>query len=76
MYLNLSIRRHTREQPDVLEGVMARNESRRALEVVGALGVIGSLIFVGLEVRESSRATRAATDAQIAAQVRAGAVGI
>ena len=47
---------------------MARNEGRRVAEVVGALGVIGSLIFVGLEVRESSRATRAATDAEIAAQ--------
>ncbi len=47
---------------------MARNEGRRALEVVGALGVIGSLVFVGLELRESSRATRAATDAEIAAQ--------
>jgi len=37
-------------------------------EVVGVLGVIGSLAFVGLEVRESSRATRAATDAEIASQ--------
>ena len=47
---------------------MVRKEGRRTLEVVGALGVIGSLVFVGLEVRESSRATRAATDAEIAAQ--------
>lgn len=30
--------------------------------------MIASLIFVGLEVRESSRATRAATDAEIASQ--------
>jgi hypothetical protein len=37
-------------------------------EFVGVLGVIGSLVFVGLEVRESSRATRAATDAEIASQ--------
>ncbi len=47
---------------------MVHNKGRRPLEVVGALGVIGSLVFVGLEVRESSRATRAATDAEIAAQ--------
>ena len=37
-------------------------------ELVGVLGVVGSLVFVGLEVRESSRATRAATDAEIATQ--------
>ena len=47
---------------------MSRNAGRRSMEVIGVLGVIGSLIFVGLEVRESSRATRAATDAEIAAQ--------
>ena len=47
---------------------MVHNKGRRAPEVVGALGVIGSLVFVGLEVRESSLATRAATDAEIAAQ--------
>ena len=37
-------------------------------EFIGVLGVIASLVFVGLEVRESSRATRAATDAEIASQ--------
>lgn len=37
-------------------------------ELAGILGVIGSLVFVGLEVRESSRATRATTDAEIASQ--------
>ena len=47
---------------------MERNKGRQGLELLGALGVIGSLVFVGLEVRESSRATRAATDAEIAAQ--------
>ncbi|MGI9625925.1 MAG: hypothetical protein ACR2QM_03745 [Longimicrobiales bacterium] len=42
--------------------------SWRWREFFGVLGVIGSLVFVGLEVRESSRATRAATDAEIASQ--------
>lgn len=37
----------------------------RAGEFLGVIGVIGSLIFVGLEVRQSAVATRAATDASI-----------
>jgi hypothetical protein len=47
---------------------MTRLNTRRWAEIVGLLGVVGSLVFVGLEVRQSSRATRAATDAEIAAQ--------
>lgn len=35
-------------------------------EVLGLVGVMGSLIFVGLEVRQSAIATRAAADATIA----------
>ncbi len=35
-------------------------------EVIGLVGVIGSLLFVGLEVRQSSVATKAATDAAVA----------
>ena len=33
---------------------------RSAVEVLGALGVIASLLFVGIEVRQNSAATRAA----------------
>ena len=47
---------------------MTERRRRGLAEAVGVLGVIGSLVFVGLEVRESSRATRAATDAEIAGQ--------
>lgn len=36
-----------------------------AVEVVGALGVIASLVFVGLQVRQSAEATRAATVLQL-----------
>ena len=39
---------------------------RKAGEAVGVLGVIGSLIFVGVEVQQNSRATRAATDVAVA----------
>ncbi len=35
-------------------------------ELLGLVGVMGSLIFVGLEVRQSAIATRAAADATIA----------
>lgn len=38
----------------------------RVAEVLGLFGVIGSLIFVGIEVRQSAIATRAATDTAIA----------
>ena len=38
----------------------------RVGEVLGLVGVMGSLIFVGIEVRQSAIATRAATDAVIA----------
>ena len=41
-------------------------ESRRIAELVGLIGVIASLIFVGVEIRQSSIATRAATDAAVA----------
>ena len=33
---------------------------RGAIEVFGAVGVIGSLVFVGIEIRQNSAATRAA----------------
>lgn len=35
-------------------------------EVIGLLAIIASLIFVGVEIRQSSVATRAATDAAVA----------
>ena len=45
---------------------MASATTRRIGEVIGLAGVIGSLLFVGLEVRQSSVATQAATDAAVA----------
>lgn len=39
-------------------------------ETLGLVGVIGSLVFVGIEVRQSTIATRAATDAAIADSFR------
>ncbi len=43
--------------------------SKSALEVVGVVAVVLSLIFVGLEVNESTRATRSATAADTTAIV-------
>ena len=43
--------------------------SKSALEVVGVVAVVLSLIFVGLEVNESTRATRSATAAETTATV-------
>jgi len=40
--------------------------ARGLAEVVGVLGVMGSLIFVGLEVRQNSVATRASNNATVA----------
>jgi hypothetical protein len=45
---------------------MTDTKDRRIAEIVGLIGIIGSLVFVGLEVRQSSIATRAATDAAVA----------
>lgn len=45
---------------------MATNRTRRIGEAIGLVGVIGSLIFVGIELRQNSVATRAATDAAVA----------
>ena len=42
----------------------------RVGEVVGVLGIIGSLVFVGLEVRQSAAATRSATAAEFSAGFR------
>jgi tRNA pseudouridine-54 N-methylase len=45
--------------------------NKRAIaEIIGVVGVVGSLIFVGLEVRQSSAATRAANNAQVADSFR------
>jgi hypothetical protein len=43
-----------------------RTVGRRVAELIGLVGVVGSLVFVGLEVRQSTIATRAATDAAVA----------
>lgn len=40
--------------------------NRRIAELVGLAGVIASLVFVGVEIRQNSVATRAATDAAVA----------
>jgi len=45
---------------------MTAEKSQRIAEIIGLIGVIGSLVFVGLEVRQSTVATRAATDASVA----------
>ena len=40
-------------------------DKKTGIEVVGAIGVIASLIFVGVQVRQSAEATRAATVLQL-----------
>ena len=45
---------------------MTRTTSHQIVELIGLLGVMASLIFVGIEVRQNSVATRAATDAAVA----------
>ena len=40
-------------------------EKRTSVEVVSALGVIASLLFVGLQIQQSAEATRAATVLQL-----------
>ena len=47
-----------------------RNTLYRIGEVIGVLGIIGSLIFVGLEVRQGAAATRSATAAEFSAGFR------
>ncbi len=45
---------------------MTGTKSRRIAELIGLVGVIASLVFVGVEIRQNSIATRAATDAAVA----------
>jgi len=45
---------------------MSNTAVRQVIETVGLIGVVGSLIFVGLEVRQNSISTRAATNAAVA----------
>ena len=40
--------------------------TRGIAEVIGLVGIVGSLVFVGLEVRQNSVATRASTNAAVA----------
>jgi hypothetical protein len=40
--------------------------ARGIAEVIGLVGIVGSLVFVGLEVRQNSVATRASTNAGVA----------
>ena len=44
---------------------MKRWSARNVAECIGILGVIGSLIFVGGELRQNAIATRAATNAEV-----------
>lgn len=44
---------------------MQRWTARHVAEAVGIIGVIGSLIFVGGELRQNAIATRAATNAEV-----------
>ncbi|MFT4564488.1 MAG: hypothetical protein ACI9BW_004255 [Gammaproteobacteria bacterium] len=45
---------------------MTDGPGKRIIEAVGFLGVVGSLIFVGLEVRQNSIAIRSETNASVA----------
>ena len=45
---------------------MTAVKTQRIAEIIGLVGVIGSLIFVGLEIRQSAVATQSATDAAVA----------
>lgn len=45
---------------------MTRSRYRQIAEAIGILGVIGSLVFVGFQVRQSAIATKAETDALLA----------
>ncbi|UCC83873.1 MAG: hypothetical protein JSW46_02760 [Gemmatimonadota bacterium] len=45
---------------------MTRSKYRQIAEAIGVLGVIGSLVFVGYEDRQSAIATKAETDALLA----------
>ena len=40
-------------------------DKKTAIEAVGAIGVIASLVFVGVQVRQSAEATRGATVLQL-----------
>jgi len=46
---------------------MNRWSARNVVEAVGIVGVVGSLIFVGGELRQNAIATRAATIAEVSA---------
>jgi hypothetical protein len=43
---------------------------RRTIEAVGLLGVVASMLFVGLEVRQNSAATRAGTAQEVSSGFR------
>ncbi|WP_412067202.1 hypothetical protein [Rubrivirga sp. IMCC43871] len=49
---------------------MESKAARRVVEAIGIIGIVGSLIFVGIEIRQNSVTTRAATDAAIADSFR------
>ena len=47
-----------------------RSRTRGIVEVVGLAGLIASLVFVGLEVRQNAAATRAATAQEVSSSFR------
>ena len=49
---------------------MESKAARRVVEAIGIIGIVGSLIFVGIEIQQNSVATRAATDAAVADSFR------
>src|SRR5512146_1343602 len=53
-----------------IDMAMQREAMTRVGEIVSLIGVMGSLIFVGLEVRQGAIATRAANDTVIAEAFR------
>lgn len=50
--------------------MVERRGARWVVEGIGVIGVIGSLIFVGIGIRQNSIATKAATDAAVADSFR------
>ncbi len=47
------------------EPVVPRRRATRVGEVVGLAAVVGSLLFVGLQVRQAAQATRGATQIEL-----------
>ena len=44
-------------------------KNRQLIEIIGILSVVGSLIFVGIEISQNTTAVRGATQQAVSAQV-------